>query len=90
MSDCTFGNPFCSQCTTHTFPVALSALRSGSRVTRRSWADGVYIREIAFNGFEPTLVEYCPQPDDNPVGKFPGALLHWEDLIADDWVILES
>jgi hypothetical protein len=71
------------------FDVIVNALKAGSKARRDSWPPHIYVKEIEFNGFEPVLVEYQFQADGS-TAKFPGEVLTWNDIRADDWVILES
>lgn len=73
------------------FGTALAELKAGNAVGRELWNDYqevVYLKEIKFNGFAPTLVQYHKYSSGN-VLKYPGALVDYDDMCADDWEIVE-
>lgn len=69
------------------FSLAISWLQQGIKMKREAWQNDVFIKEVKFNGFEPTLVTYYGKDGEN--GKTPGGFLDWDDMIANDWVIVE-
>lgn len=71
------------------FYLVLLALKEGFPARRAHWDADMYVKQVTFNGFEPTLVAY--QNDDDDVGgqaRFPGTALSWDDITAEDWELV--
>lgn len=74
------------------FSQALSELQSGNKVTRPCWSDfdqKVWLKEITFNGFAPTLVQYNYHIHSGNIDKYPGAVMDYDDMTAVDWEIVD-
>lgn len=70
------------------FYLVLLALQQGFPARRVIWDEDVYIKQVTFNGFEPTLVAYQSDDVTGAAVRFPGTTLQWDDIIADDWELV--
>lgn len=69
---------------------ALAELKAGNKVFRPDWNTDdqkIWLKEVTFNGFEPTLVQYNYFPSTDHTDKYPGAALDYDDMCAVDWEV---
>lgn len=74
------------------FASALAELKAGNKIYRPCWWANdqlVWIKEVTFNGFEPTLVQYNYSIDTDNTDKYPGAMIDYDDMCAVDWKVKE-
>lgn len=73
------------------FAQALVALQEGSKISRSIWRDAwehVWLKQVTFNGYEPCLVQYNQDRDTMAIRRFPGALMDYDDITANDWEVI--
>lgn len=70
-----------------TFGMALAALREGKKVRLPHWTEGTYLKEITFNGFAPSLVEYCYDSETGEHTGYPGAEIDYSSLCSNEWEV---
>lgn len=73
-----------------TFGMALAALREGKKVRLPHWSVGNYLKEITFNGFEPSLVEYAYDSTTGEHRGWPGAEIDYSSLCSNEWEVTEG